>query len=89
MNDKKNKDEDNKIIDTKEKSIKELMIIESMKNIKEPYKSLTVNDIAKDLKIGINTAYDLFRQDFLSIKLGKQQIVMMIDYLVWKLKKNI
>ena len=74
---------------TKEYSIKELMAINVIKKIKNPYRNLTVNDIARDLEIGINTAYDIFkRDDFPSIEIGKKKTVTLLAYLIWKMEKH-
>lgn len=68
---------------------KEIMIINTMKRIKNPYKNLTVTDIAKDLNIGINKAYEIFkRHDFPSIEIGKQKTVTLLAYLLWKMEKH-
>ena len=79
----------NENIVTKEYSIKELMAINVIKKIKNPYRNLTVNDIARDLEIGINTAYDIFkRDDFPSIEVGKKKTVTLLAYLIWKMEKH-
>ena len=79
----------NENIVTKEYSIKELMAINVIKKIKNPYRNLTVNDIARDLEIGINTAYDIFkRDDFPSIEIGKKKTVTLLAYLIWKMEKH-
>lgn len=79
----------NENIVTKEYSIKELMAINVIKKIKNPYRNLTVNDIARDLEIGINTAYDIFkREDFPSIEVGKKKTVTLLAYLIWKMEKH-
>lgn len=68
---------------------KELMLITTMSNIKNPYRNLTVNDVARDLKIGINSAYELFKQDdFPSIEVGKTKTITLLAYLMWKLEKH-
>ena len=75
---------------TKEKlSNKELMVVYALQKIKHPYRNLTVNDVSKDLGIGINSAYDLFkRDDFPSIEIGKQKTVTLLAYLLWKMEKH-
>lgn len=68
---------------------KEIMIINTIKRIKNPYRNLTVNDIAKDLNVGINTAYEIFkRNDFPSIEIGKTKTITLLAYLLWKLEKH-
>lgn len=78
--------------DTKEETNltpQQLMIIESMKKIKDPYKNITVEDVAKDLKVGINTAYEIFkRDDFPAIRIGKQKTITLLSYLIWKTEKH-
>lgn len=52
-----------KVIDTKDNkshTLQELMIIEAIKKVQNPFVNLTVQDIAKDLKIGENMAYTIF-----------------------------
>lgn len=81
--------EDN-LTDTKENlNIEDRLVIEAMKKIKEPFKSLTVEDVMKDLKIGIVKAYEIFnRNDFPSINVGKTKTVTMLSYLIWKMKRQ-
>lgn len=66
---------ENIITDTKDKSnysLKELMIIEAVKKLNNPFVNLTVQDVAKDLKIGENMAYTIFeRDDFPSVNIRK------------------
>lgn len=73
-----------------EQSLKELMIIETVKRINNPFKSLTVKDVAKDLNVGINSAYDLFkREDFPAIEVGNKRFVSLLAYLVWKSERHL
>lgn len=80
------------VIDTKEKkiyTIQELMIIEAIRKIKNPFVNLTVQDIAKDLRIGENMAYSIFkRDDFPSINIGRSWKISLISYLLWKTQKR-
>ena len=72
-----------------ELTVEERLIIEAMKKVKEPFKSLTVEDIMKDLKLGIVKAYEIFnREDFPSINVGKTKTVTMLAYLIWKMKRQ-
>lgn len=72
-----------------ELTVEERLIIEAMKKVKDPFKSLTVEDIMKDLKIGIVKAYEIFnREDFPSINVGKTKTVTMLAYLIWKMKRQ-
>lgn len=58
--------------------------------IKNPFKMLTVQDIMKDLNICETIAYRTFkRPDFPSINIGKNNQVMLISYLIWKMQKRI
>ena len=78
------------VIDTEEeKSIKEQMIIEAVKRIKNPFINLTVQDVAKDLKMGENLTNDLFRrEDFPSVNIGKTKTITLLAYLIWKMEKR-
>lgn len=72
-----------------ELTVEERLIIEAMKKVIDPFKSLTVEDIMKDLKIGIVKAYEIFnREDFPSINVGKTKTVTMLAYLIWKMKRQ-
>ena len=51
---------------------------------------LTVKDVMKDLNICETVAYKTFkREDFPSINVGKNNQVMLISYLLWKMSKRI
>ena len=55
----------------------------------EPWKNLTVKDVAKDLKMGENLANELFkRKDFPSVNIGKTKTISKIAYELWKLEKR-
>lgn len=88
-----NVDENMKITDTKEDktyTLGELMIIEAVKKIKNPFVNLTVQDVAKDLKVGENMAYTIFkRADFPSVNIGRCWKISLISYLLWKTKKRV
>lgn len=57
--------------------------------ITNPFKMLTVQDIMKDLNICETVAYRTFkREDFPSINVGKNNQVMLIAYLIWKMQKR-
>lgn len=79
------------VIDTKEKlTLKELMVIEAIKQIKNPFINLTVQDVAKDLKMGENMANQIFkRDDFPSVNLGKPKTVTLLAYLIWKMDRRV
>lgn len=71
-------------------STKELMILNAMKKIKNPFVNLTVTDIAKDLKMGENLANQVFkRDDFPSVNIGKTKTVTLLAYLLWKMERKI
>ena len=80
------------IIDTKEVktcTLEELMIIEAIKKVENPFINLTVQDVAKDLKIGENMAYSIFkRTDFPSVNIGRFWKISLISYLIWKTQKR-
>lgn len=76
---------------TKDKSltIEEKIVLEVIKNYKNPFELLTVKDVSKDLHIGINQAYELFKQnDFPTITIGKKKRIILVTYLLWKLNKK-
>lgn len=81
------------LIDTKEEerhSLKELMIIEAIKKIQDPFENITVQDVAKDLKMGENSANQVFkRDDFPSVNLGKPKTVTLLAYLIWKMYRRV
>lgn len=75
------------VIDTK--GMKEQIIINYINKINNPFKLLTVQEVSKDLHIGINQAYDLFKQnDFPSINIGKRKVISLTSYLLWKIGKK-
>lgn len=81
-----------KVINSKEPnqySTKELMILNAMKRIKNPFINLTVVDVAKDLKMGENLANQVFkRDDFPSVNIGKTKTVTLLAYLLWKMERK-
>ena len=80
------------VIDFKEPnqySTKELMILNAMKRIKNPFINLTVVDVAKDLNMGENLANQVFkRDDFPSVNIGKTKTVTLLAYLLWKMERK-
>ncbi len=78
------------IIDTKEtKNLTEQIITNYINTLQNPFVTLTVNDVSTDLHIGINQAYELFKQaDFPAIKIGKRKVVTLVAYLLWKISKK-
>ena len=83
------KNENVVIIDTKDKTIPEQIVINHLNKLSNPFIVLSVQDIAKDLHIGINQAYDLFKQEeFPSIMIGKRKVISLPSYLLWKVNKK-
>lgn len=76
---------------TKDKTltIEELLVKEAIKNIGNPFKNLTVKDVAKDLLVSEATANSIFRRsDFPSVNIGKTKTVTLLAYLVWKMNRK-
>lgn len=87
-------------IDTEDKKINvnlqspltagQLMAIESIKRLKNPFRMLSVKDVMRDLNICETIAYRTFkRNDFPSITIGKSNQVMLLSYLIWKMSKRV
>lgn len=71
-------------------NIKELMVLEAVKKLDNPFINLTVQDVAKDLKMGENSANQVFkRADFPSVNLGKPKTVTLLAYLIWKMDRKV
>ncbi len=71
-------------------TVEELMAIESIKKIDNPFEMIGVKEVMKDLNICKTIVYRLFqRDDFPSINIGKSNQVMMIAYLLWKMQKRV
>ena len=67
----------------------ELMLLNSMKKVHNPFAMLTVLDVMRDLKISESAVYKTFnRQDFPAIKVGKKSLVMLLPYLIWKMERK-
>lgn len=67
----------------------ELMTLDSMQKIPNPFLMLTVKDVMKDLNISESAVYKTFnRQDFPAIKVGKKSLVMLLPYLIWKMERK-
>ena len=79
----------NKINITEEKDLNEQVIVNYLNKLQNPFITLTVKEVSKDLHIGINQAYDLFKQhDFPTITIGKRKVVTLATYLLWKMSKK-
>ena len=78
------------VIDTEEKeNLNEKIVINYLNKLKNPFVMLSVSDVSKDLHIGINQAYDLFKQkDFPTTSIGKRKTVTLASYLLWKMDKK-
>lgn len=73
----------------KELTVEEILIKEAIKNIGNPFKNLTVKDVAKDLLVSEATANSIFRRsDFPSVNIGKTKTVTLLAYLVWKMNRK-
>ena len=70
--------------------LNEQIIINYLNKLNNPFKILSVADVSKDLHIGVNQAYDLFKQpDFPIITIGKKKYITLATYLIWKMKKGV
>lgn len=80
----------NKTIDTKEENkLNEQIVMNYLSKLQDPFSILSVQYVSKDLHIGINQAYELFRQeDFPTITIGKRKAVTLASYLLWKMNKK-
>ncbi len=83
-----------KLIDTKENNenkqqLNEQIVMNYLSKLKNPFITISVQDVSKDLHIGINQAYDLFKQkDFPTIRIGKRKTITLAAYLLWKMSKK-
>lgn len=75
--------------DERKYTVEELMAIESIRKVKNPFRMITVKDVMRDLNICETIAYRTFRrEDFPSINIGKTNQVMLLPYLIWKMQKR-
>lgn len=91
--------QDTVVIDTKENLDKctvdlndyqERMLVESIKRLKNPFYNISVKQVAEDLQIGENMAYEVFkRDDFPSINIGRKWKICLISYILWKTKRRV
>ena len=81
----------NIVIETKEiLTPEQRMAIDTIRRVKNPFIMLTVKDVMRDLNICETVAYKTFkRADFLSINVGKNNQVMLLAYLIWKMSKRV
>ena len=91
INEIQNADTKNIVIETKETLTPEQrMAMDTIRRVKNPFKMLTVKDVMKDLGICETVAYRTFkRADFPSINIGKNNQVMLLAYLIWKMQKRV
>ena len=75
--------------DERKYTVEELMAIEAIRKVKNPFRMITVKDVMRDLNICETIAYRTFRRDdFPSINIGKTNQVMLLPYLIWKMQKR-
>ena len=85
-----NKITNTELIDTKEREeLRGQIVMSYLAKMINPFVTLSVLDVSKDLHIGINQAYDLFKQnDFPAINIGKRKVITLASYLLWKMNKK-
>lgn len=75
---------------TNANTYQERIILEVLRKLKNPFCNLSVKQVAQDLQIGENMAYEVFkREDFPSINIGRKWKISLIAYLIWKTQKRI
>ncbi len=91
INELQNTETRNIVIETKEiLTPEQRMAIDTIRRVKNPFKMLTVKDIMNDLGICESIAYKTFRRaDFPSINIGKNNQIMLLAYLIWKMQKRV
>lgn len=73
-----------------ELTLEEKIAIECLKSIKDPFVMITLNDVKEDLNISDSSAYKLFRRkDFPSVNIGKKNQIMLLSYILWKMKRQV
>ena len=66
------------------------LVKQAVKNLEDPFKMLTVKDVAKDLYMGENKTNEIFnRADFSSVNIGKTRKIQKIAYILWKMEKRV
>ena len=80
----------NKIAENnKEYSRMELMTLDSLKKVRNPFFFFLFKDVMKDLNISESAVYKTFnRKDFPAIKVAKKHQVMLLPYLIWKMERK-
>jgi len=82
-----------KIVINENKNIGDPLTTEYLKyaieKVEDPFKNLTVKDVAEDLKMGEAMTNELFkRDDFPSVNIGKTKTVTLLAYLRWKMERR-
>ena len=89
MNDKNEKTNAFTIDAENTESLNQKIVVNYLNKLKNPFVMLSVSDVSKDSHIGINQAYDLFKQkDFPATTIGKRKTVTLASYLLWKMNKK-
>lgn len=71
-------------------TVEERMYLEAIKKVKNPFKMIGIETVMRDLKVCRNTGNRIFnREDFPSINIGKSYQIMLVAYLVWKMKRRV
>ena len=64
-------------------NLKEKIVALAIQKIDNPFKNITVKDVAKDLKMGENLANEVFkRTDFPCVNIGKTKTVTLLAYIL-------
>ena len=72
-----------------DENLKEKLMNVAIQKIENPWKNITVKEVAKDLKMGENLTNKLFkRKEFPSVNIGKEKTVTLLAYILWKMKKQ-
>ena len=70
--------------------LKKELVKQAIKSLDDPFKMLTVKDVAKDLYMGENKTNEIFnRADFPSVNIGKTRKIQKIAYILWKMEKGL
>ena len=66
-----------------------IFINECLDRVDDPFKVISVADVATDLHCNQNTANEIFRRkDFPAICIGKGKKVMYLAYIMWKITRK-
>lgn len=72
--------------DSFSEELKKELVKQAVKSLEDPFKMLTVKDVAKDLYMGENKTNEIFnRADFPSVNIGKTRKIQKIAYILWKM----